>query len=375
MWILFSLLPGCLSVTGFKSDFAGSSFKNKALKPVASRLPSNSAREQTNLDFLVKSPHPSSGDEENPDPRHMRGGIFNTIHERASEQASVHESLSTSIWKQRLITKEDFGHGHKIASVGYVLSSFTIIGTGLVFGFMEVPDFLNAYTTVFILCSFLQSYSSIPMALKYRKNDRAARNGFIGSAFSSMFLSYLGWWTSPFFPEFLVQTPLISTAALLSLCIGGFVFDTDTVLHASEVIYSRRVRNKIDSSSHDNAFLDTVAYVAPICMALPLYLLTLWRIIANNIANNPLLGAAGVDLPIREQFIQDCLDGRFAVAGVGQLALFFYASIASAACASYGTLFVTLRDKKLISKETERYLVGSVMLFGAGVSFYAVGWI
>ena len=249
-----------------------------------------------------------------------------------------------SLWKRRLITQEDPFSIHKISSITYTLSAMIILGTGLIRyvqspeTWSTIPTSLTIPTYVFALSNVLMCAISVRMAFVHRRYDLTARNGFLGVASSSMFSGFYFLWTNPLGPT------IFNNQVVTQVCFALFVildvyFVVDTLQRIPDVVESRRDK-KVDDY-HGRFVIDTLGYVLPVIWGLPFILPTAYL---DAILYN------------RSWFFEQCHSIDQTLGVVGMLPCLCYLQVALSLAASYGALFVTLRDKKLITKNQE--LVG-----------------
>jgi hypothetical protein len=247
-----------------------------------------------------------------------------------------------SLWKRRLVTREDPYSIHKISSILYSISALVILGTGAyqhVFespeSFAAVPSYLVLPTYVFAVSNVVMCAVSTRMAFLHRRYDLTARNAFLGTGASSMFSGFYFLWTSPYGPG-MFDDHLVSTLCFVVLVGLNVVLIGDTMLKVPGIVESRRDRKAAD---YPGRFLvDAMGYVLPVAWGLPPLLITFY------------VAAIAHD---RAWFFEQCryIDATRGAPGMG--AELSYLQVATSAAASYGSLFVTLRDKKLISKGQE----------------------
>ena len=261
------------------------------------------------------------------------------------------------------MTKEDKKNIHKIASLSYVLSSVALLGTGALNGFTEAPNFLGPITEVFLVATLFQSISSIDMAMNFRKHDLGARNGFINAAFSSLLNAFLALWTSPFAPE-VFNGPMASELVLVTLCLAGLIGDVNGLLTIPATLESRSRTNIQGKQSESSPFKDFISYVFPMIPAILLNLVLLSRLLDLT------------DGGLRAHFLlHDCINHVGSLEGASQQLPIFYSSVFSSCGISYSVLAVTLRDKKLITKNQEQFVIGSLNVVAPMCSIHAHGWV
>ena len=249
-----------------------------------------------------------------------------------------------SLWKRRLITQEDPFRLHKISSITYTISAMIILGTGLLQyvqspeTWSTIPTSLTIPTYVFTISNIIMCAISVRMAFVHRKYDLTARNGFLGVASSSMFSGFYFLWTNTLGPD------IFNSQIVTKLCFAIFVlldvyFVLDTLQRIPEVVESRRDKKATDYN--ERFVIDTFGYVLPVIWVLPFILPTAY---VDAILYN------------RSWFFEQCNYIDETRGFPGMLPCICYLQVALSLAASYGALFVTLRDKKLITKNQE--LVG-----------------
>ena len=255
------------------------------------------------------------------------------------------EFVRWDLWTKRLMTSEDAFSIHKLSAIVYTITSFTMMGTGVtrwIAGrqelFATLPDFIEPCMYLFCISNLIMCIASIRMAWIHRRNDLASRNAFVGTAGSSIFSGYFLLWASPFPPEYFTAT-IASAIGFGTLTLWNMVFVTDTVIRANEIIQGRREKTNKSSDNNENASytLEYLRYVASGAWGLPVVVLTAY------------ISAVAHDHDWLMQVFQHQLD----IYGHGIQASVFYNNVLASMAAAYGSLCVTLRDKKLISKRAE----------------------
>ena len=249
-----------------------------------------------------------------------------------------------SLWKRRLITHEDPLSIHKISSIVYSATGAGLLATAAIrylMGpetFAEVPPSLALPLYAFSISNLIMCVASVRMSFLHRRFDLTARNAFLGTAVSSLFSGFYLLWTNPLGPE-IFDNPLVTQACFAVFILLNVVFITDTCLKVPEVVEGRRDRKAEDYAGR--FWVDTMGYVFPVAWGLPFVLVT---------------GYVDAVLYDRTWFFEQCqyIDQMNGVPGMQ--ANLSYLQILTSLAPSYGALFVTLRDKKLITKQQE--LVG-----------------
>lgn len=246
-----------------------------------------------------------------------------------------------SLWKKRLITSEDAFSVHKLAAIVYTITSFTMVGTAAgrwLFGrqelFAVLPAYLEPMTYLFCLANLVMCTASIRMAWIHRRNDLASRNAFVGTAGSSILSGYFLLWASPFAPESMT-TASASQLGFGLLVLWNLLFVTDTMIRAADIIEGRR--DKKSEEENASFALEYIRYIATGAWGLPVVAATGY---INCVAHD-------------HSWLMSVFDDAYNAYGHGLQASVFYNNVLASMAAAYGSLAVTLRDKKLISKRTE----------------------
>lgn len=268
-----------------------------------------------------------------------RATIFSATATAGATLAPPEDRLS--LWKRRLITSEDPLSIHKIASVVYTLSGAVILATAVVrFGmgpelFSEIPQELLIPTYAFSASNLIMCVASVRMSFLHRRYDLTARNAFLGTAVSSLFSGFYFLWTSPLGPD-IFNNQLVTQSCFTVFIVLNFVFIMDTCLRVPEVVEGRRDRKAEDYNVR--FWIDALGYVFPVAWALPLVLAT---------------GYVDAVLYNRPWFFEQCEYIDQMTGTPGMQANLCYLQVLTSLAPSYGALFVTLRDKKLITKKQE----------------------
>jgi hypothetical protein len=292
-----------------------------------------------------------------------------------SADASIANSATTitggglELWKRRLITHEDPFSLHKLASLSYTFSSFLLVGTAafryIVLSpeaFAIVPSSLEPLFWTFVVSNLVMCLASVRMSFLHRQGDVTARNAFLGTAVSSLFSGFMMVWISPL-ESLPVATwfndDMINRGCFAVLIALNGVFILDTILKTDEVVEGRR-----DRKAHDydmRKFIDIMGYVFPVAFGLPLiaatgYIASIWH--------------------DRPWFLEQCLfvDSQMGVEPGSMQAHIFYSQVITSMAASFASLFVTLRDKKLINKAQELTGISvfaiPALIYSAYTTFY-----
>jgi hypothetical protein len=202
-----------------------------------------------------------------------------------------------------------------------------------------LPDSLAPWAVAYSLSNVVMCLASVRLSLLHRQGDLTARNAFLGTAVSSLFSGFFFLWVSPFAPT-LFDNNIVSLGCFAILLLLNTVFIVDTLVKVPEVVEGRRDRKAEPAITTADPFLfarDAIGYVLPIAWGLPV------------------IGATGYQAALvhdRQWFLDYC-HAIESSTGFPFLASTAYLQVLASLAASYGALFVTLRDKKLISKRHE----------------------
>lgn len=251
-----------------------------------------------------------------------------------------------SLWKRRLITHEDPLSIHKWCSLIYTLSATVLLGTAGTIGLSGAlipsattnyfPEFLTPWAYTFFASNLIMCLASVRMSFIHRKGDLTARNAFLGTAVSSLFSGFFFLWSSPYAPDILQNNALVSQGSFATLCLLNAFFIMDTCLQVDTVVEGRRDRKR-EEGTPSLFWRDAMGYVLPIAWGLPV------------------IGSTGYQVSFahdREWFMNYC-QYITDVTGIPFLSNTVYLQVLASLAASYGALFVTLRDKKLVTKNQE----------------------
>lgn len=256
---------------------------------------------------------------------------------RLSSQSN--NNLAT--WQRRLITHEDSFSFHKLASFGYTITSAALLGTAAVQAlkgeFGTIPLSLEPVMHAFTVSNIVMCTASVRMAFLHRQGDIASRNAFLGTAVSSLFSGFFMVWISPFAVGDIFNNILISRFSFAVLVGLNVVFIMDTLLKQDELIEGRRDRKAEDYD--ERVLADKIGYIFPVAFGMPLIAMTGYL---ASIAHD------------RAWFLEQCqFIDRVLTGTPGMQSHIFYQQLSTSLGASYASLFVTLRDKRLISKDQE----------------------
>lgn len=248
-------------------------------------------------------------------------------------------------WKHRLVTKEDPFHSHKITGMSFVLSSLGLT-------WYAIQDWMqNGWTAplsvhgtpfvgllvTLIVSTVAQSFSSIHLACHHRQGQPAVRNTFLCNAAVAVLGSVSALWASTWYPD--AWNGLPSKAFYLILDGIGLIGMADNLFRLKELIGSRQTtsadRYDVDGMNRWQYWKDAFVYMMPILIGAPFFLGIGWQFGIQH------------DRTFYLQLLVQ--DGTFPHLQSGAV----YSMIMVAMGASYSSLVVTLRDKKLISKTAE----------------------
>ena len=259
----------------------------------------------------------------------------------AAEAGSLQPPNAWTLWRRRLITHEDPFSVHKLSAILYTASSVLILGTGAQRfltsppDFAEIPSSLELPVWTFVITNTIMCSASVRMAFLHRKFDLAARNAFLGTAASSLFSGFYLLWTSPFAPN-AFNNQVINRSCFGVLVLLNVIFIMDTLLNVPDIVEGRRDRKADDYEGR--YIVDVLGYVLPVG----------WGLL-------PVVGTGiiGSVLHDRQWFFEQCVYIDQMTGQPGLNASIVYLQVMTSLAASYASLFVTLRDKKLIGKQQE----------------------
>ena len=257
--------------------------------------------------------------------------------------AQERPAAGLEMWKRRLITHEDSFSFHKLASIGYTLSSAVLLGTAASQAFhgdfATIPMAMEPVMHAFTVSNIVMCGASVRMAFLHRQGDITARNAFLGTAVSSLFSGFFMVWISPFPLGDLFNYLWISRACFAVLVALNGIFILDTIVKTEEVVEGRRDRKAEDYKGRK--LIDAMGYVFPVAWGMPLIAAT---------------GVIASVLHDRLWFLEQCQFIDQMMGSTGMRSHIFYQQLSTSLAASYASLFVTLRDKRLVTKTQE--LVG-----------------
>merc|ERR1719356_142050 len=200
--------------------------------------------------------------------------------------------------------------------------------------FDVIPLWLEPVMNTFTVSNIVMCTASVRMAFIFRRSDIPSRNAFLGTAVSSLFSGFFMVWISPWGDVFYDTN--LSRAVFVVLVVLNTYLIADSLLKMDELVEGRRDKNAEDYEGRK--LLDTIGYIGPIAFGMPL------------IAATGYLASVAHD---RVWFLQQCQFIDQTMIGSGMQSHIFYQQLSTSLGASYASLFVTLRDKRLISKQQE----------------------
>jgi hypothetical protein len=280
----------------------------------------------------------------------------------SSSSRSYDRASTIELWKRRLVTREDWKHLHKTFGLLFLLSSWGLTGYAIsdfVANGWTIPvtrhgrPFLALLWTL-VLTSVAQSFSSVSMACRHRRGQPAVRNTFLCNAAVAILGSVSALWTSSWYPAVLNGT--FSKAFYLIMNAIGLIGMGDNLLRLNALITSRQETNKksVVQIPSWRYWKDVFVYMMPILIGAPFFVAIGWQF---GIRHDRIWY-----LNLLQQH-----PGHAHLKGGA-----VYGMIMVAMGASYSSLIVTLRDKKLIRKRTEGLGLTAVMLCLVGSLYQAM---
>lgn len=270
-------------------------------------------------------------------------------------------SSTLDLWKRRLVTREDWKHMHKITGSLFLLSSWGLSAYGirdlLAHGWTQPvtghgkPFVVLLWTLV--ASSVLQSHSSIKLACNHRKGQPAVRNTFLCNAAVAILGSVSALWSSPWYPAALNGG--FSKAFYLIMDAVGLIGMGDNLFRLKALIGSRQVKDKhnVDNLHGWQYWKDVFIYMMPILIGAPFFVGIGWQFGIQH------------DRTFYLNLLQRPGHPHLQAGAV-------YGMVMVAMGASYSSLIVTLRDKKLIKKSTEGFCLTAVLLALVGSLYQAM---
>jgi hypothetical protein len=245
----------------------------------------------------------------------------------------------------------------------FLLSSWGLAGFGikdlLLNGWTQTTSIYSKPFVVLLLTlvasSVAQASSSIRLACRHRKGQPAVRNTFMCNAAVAILGTVSALWSSPWYPAAL--NGAFSKAFYLVMDAIGLIGMADNLFRLKSLIASRQVSSKekynIDRMGCLQYWKDVFIYMMPILIGAPFFLGIGWQF---GIRHN------------RHFYLEILETGCHPHLQTGAV----YSMIMVAMGASYSSLIVTLRDKKLISKKKEGLSLTVVMLCLVGSLYQAM---
>lgn len=257
----------------------------------------------------------------------------------------------------RLMTRQDPHHIHKIAGISNLLSTTYMLVDSILFSVQcnqyVIPTdalYMPAFGVFAVSCLFL-SASGLHLAYLYR-SFLPARNVFMGSAGSLPLFAWLIWWCSPWFPCFL-SAQWISVVVLTPLCLYGTLSTVATIAESDSIIeYKRdnRARERaLQSKGLSGVWIrDFLVYILPTAYGLPFF---------------------GVFVPL-VCILHSHVWFEQNIAPVGDLSGFIlHFCLVASLSNSIGNFVVTLRDRKVIDRWLEMNIISLTSL----AAFLSIG--
>lgn len=260
-------------------------------------------------------------------------------------------------WQRRLDTHEDPFNIHKWAGLGWLISSTAIIGSGLYYGFQEVPAFLEPITYLFLLSTLAQSMSSIPMAIKYRAHEPAIQRAFISASISATSTAFTAFWLGPYgdhnyFGAHLPNLPDIGLILVAFIMLGDSLYNFNSFGDLKHIATKITEMDPIkDSKAMTDEVIESIK-TFPVGLPMNFVMLQqLWVHAANA----------------RVDFL-DILVSRGSSSD-----LVFYASCVTSIAISFGSLTATLQHRKLVSDSVNNFANVSAVMIAAVINVIAAG--
>ena len=284
-----------------------------------------------------------------------------------------------------MVTREDWNHVHKITGTLFLLSSWGLTGYAmrdlLAHGWTQPvtshgTPFL-ALLLVLLGTSVIQSFSSIRLACRHRRGQPAVRNTFLCNAAVAILGSVSALWSSAWYPA--CFNGGVSMAFYLIMDAIGLVGMADNLVRLKSLIASRQsmtmtaenlfVKGKNDNGADNNSnsnnnnigirmtrwhyWKEVFIYMMPILIGAPFFLAIGWQFGIQH------------DRSFYLNLLQRPGHPHLEAGAV-------YGMVMVAMGASYSSLIVTLRDKKLIRKRTEGLSLTVIMACLVGSLYQAL---
>ena len=237
---------------------------------------------------------------------------------------------------RRLDTSEDKFDLHKVSSLVYLAATIHILLVGGVNDFTFIPPSVLMSTYCFFAASIVQGITSIEMALKYRKNDPIVRAGFVNMSCNMI---SLGWATvigSPFPPGGISEK---ATHEIMLVSLLPVLFFTSAEILTMQKSIRDRGKRKNEKGGDLGSVGDVFSYV--------------FTTVAGFIAA---LGGIVIlsDPSHNSLWLEDTFGTGDGLVGIHS----FYSGIVTSLSVAIGALAITLRDRKIIGKQSEQILIG-----------------
>lgn len=264
---------------------------------------------------------------------------------------------TTPLFLSRLSTVQDRKWLHKLPSIIHLSSSFTLLSFGLLHylltGLLELPpdQFFNPVYMSWVVSTLIQAFTGSYLAIRYRRNEKVVRNVFVSVGTSSAFNVWMSFYSSQLIPD-LLSTPTASLIMTLFLSSVNVFLSLDAFRSAIPILKSRATTTALDFGLLKKHFWsDFLVYVFPILWGLPLFLV---------------VGPAtciyrGHDWVIH---LNQQIPGLFPAR--------VYVNMLSSIAATVAAFAVTLRDRKMISKSMEMFLISSTSTSALFMVFFVI---
>ena len=300
----------------------------------------------------------------------------NTSQESTSTTTRI-ASTTFQRWKRRLITRDDWKHVHKITGTLFVLSSWGLTGYAVrdlwAHGWTQpVTSHGKPFWTLLLILlgtSILQSFSSVRLACRHRRGQPAVRNTFLCNAAVAILGSVSALWSSAWYPA--CCNGAVSMAFYFIMDAIGLLGMGDNVWRLKSLIASRQSmtataetlliidnnnnnnNNKVGTMTRWQYWKEVVIYMMPILIGAPFFLAIGWQFGIQH------------DRTFYLKVLQQPGHPHLEAGAV-------YSMVMVAMGASYSSLIVTLRDKKLIRKRTEGLSLTAIMVCLVGSLYQAL---
>jgi hypothetical protein len=272
-------------------------------------------------------------------------------------------SSTLKLWKHRLVTKEDALHLHKITGVLFLLASWGLSGYAIRDMFSNgwtkpvarhgKPFVALLYTL--LTSSVAQSCSSIRLACIHRRGQPAVRNTFLCNAAVAILGSASAVWSSPWYPACLNGS--FSKAFYFIMDGIGLIGMADNMIRLKDLVASRQElsvdKKDVDRLGRLQFWKDAFIYMMPILIGAPFFVGIGWQF------------GIRYDRAFYLNLLKRPGHPHLQTGAV-------YGMVMVAMGASYSSLVVTLRDKRLIRKQTEGLCLTILMMCLIGSLYQAM---